>query len=117
MTPRKNLHGSRTLRTTNAQGFRRSNTPTRDITIRFFDETFEELRLRAVEEKTSINEQVRRLVDLGLETPIEPQEEGIMRHLPRETRMWLMLQIPEGGSLESLIRAIITDAYQEETAK
>lgn len=63
--------GSRTKVPTVASGFRRSSRETRDITVRFDSETFEQVRQTALREGVSFGEIVRRYVDWGVEAEDE----------------------------------------------
>ena len=57
---------------TPGRGVRREGQNALQIVVRFDDETFAQIRRRAVREGTSFGEQVRRLVEWGLEAEARP---------------------------------------------
>ena len=67
------------------------------------------VKLHQISHKTVIHNAMRGKKTGGVGT--------ILRLLPTEIAQWLIAQIPDGGTLEDVVRAIIVDTYAEETGQ
>jgi transposase len=69
--------------------------------------------------KGTLSNYIRRARKQGIEIPSRGHGRAvsIIAALPQEVGHWLTDQVPEGAKVEEVIKAIVLDAYYEETQK